>query len=172
MPTPQREPLRAITAIEQAALERIVSADTERVDQVRRAAAVLAVHCGQPYIPQPQESWSASAVNADSFAYNWRTHTAEAPGPLRPPAVVPGPASRQQSHLAEPDSVLTQLADAVADRRGEPLDQHHQQIHQDEQRGHLAILEQVHRRKDQKPDATRADKPEYGRRSHVFIQPI
>src|ERR1700738_5051882 len=43
MPPPQREPLRAITVAEQVALERMVSADTERVDQVRRAAAVLAV---------------------------------------------------------------------------------------------------------------------------------
>jgi transposase len=50
MPTPQREPLRAITAAEQAALERIVNADTERVDHVRRAAAVLAVAQGEPYI--------------------------------------------------------------------------------------------------------------------------
>jgi transposase len=50
MPTPQREPLRAITAAEQAALERIVNADTERVDRVRRAAAVLAVALGKPYI--------------------------------------------------------------------------------------------------------------------------
>jgi transposase len=54
MPTPQREPLRAITAAEQAALERIVNADTERVDHVRRAAAVLAVAHGKPYIQAAQ----------------------------------------------------------------------------------------------------------------------
>jgi hypothetical protein len=46
MPTPQREPLRAITPAEQAALQRIVSASSERVDQVRRATAVLAVAQG------------------------------------------------------------------------------------------------------------------------------
>ena len=50
MPTPQREPLRAITAAEQAALERIVSAGSERVDHVRRAVAILAVAQGRPFI--------------------------------------------------------------------------------------------------------------------------
>ena len=50
MPTPQREPLRAITVAERATLERIVSADAHRVDHVRRAAAVLAVTEGEPFI--------------------------------------------------------------------------------------------------------------------------
>jgi DDE superfamily endonuclease len=50
MPTPQREPLRAITLAEQAALQRIVSASSERADQVRRATAVLAVAQGSPFI--------------------------------------------------------------------------------------------------------------------------
>jgi transposase len=50
MPTPQLEPLRAITAAEQAALERIASAGRERVDHVRRAVAILAVAHGQPFI--------------------------------------------------------------------------------------------------------------------------
>jgi transposase len=50
MPTPQREPLRAITMAEQAALQRIVSAGSERVDHVRRAVAVLAVADGKPFI--------------------------------------------------------------------------------------------------------------------------
>jgi transposase len=54
MPTPQREPLRAITMAEQTALQRIVSADTERVDRVRRAAAVLAVAEGKPFIHAAQ----------------------------------------------------------------------------------------------------------------------
>ena len=59
MPTPQREPLRAITAAEQAALERIVSAGSERVDQVRRAAAVLAVAQGQAIHPCGATGWLA-----------------------------------------------------------------------------------------------------------------
>jgi transposase len=54
MPTPQREPLRAISVAEQTALQRIVSAGTERVDRVRRAAAILAVAEGQPFIQAAQ----------------------------------------------------------------------------------------------------------------------
>jgi hypothetical protein len=49
MPTPQLEPLRTLTVAELAALERIVSADSARVDHVRRAAAVLAVAHGKPF---------------------------------------------------------------------------------------------------------------------------
>ena len=43
MPTPQREPLRRLSRAEQAALQRIASSSSERVDQVRRATALLAV---------------------------------------------------------------------------------------------------------------------------------
>ena len=50
MPTPQREPLRPITVAERDALQRIVSTSSERVDQVRRATAVLAVAHGRPFI--------------------------------------------------------------------------------------------------------------------------
>src|SRR5258708_25541782 len=50
MPTPQLEPLRAIMAAELAALERMVSAGSERVDHVRRAVAILAVAQGRPFI--------------------------------------------------------------------------------------------------------------------------
>jgi transposase len=50
MPTPQREPLRPITVAERDALQRIVNASSERVDQVRRATAVLAVAHGRPFI--------------------------------------------------------------------------------------------------------------------------
>ena len=43
MPTPQREPLRRLSRVERAALQRIANSRSERVDQVRRAAALLAV---------------------------------------------------------------------------------------------------------------------------------
>src|SRR5260221_12554352 len=43
MPTPQREPLRRLTRAERAALQRIAKTTSERVDQVRRATALLAV---------------------------------------------------------------------------------------------------------------------------------
>src|SRR5437879_2431907 len=43
MPTPQREPLRRLSRTERAALQRIARSTSERVDQVRRATALLAV---------------------------------------------------------------------------------------------------------------------------------
>jgi transposase len=45
----QQEPLRAVTPDEQAALERLAQASSERVDRVRRATALLAVAAGQPF---------------------------------------------------------------------------------------------------------------------------
>jgi len=49
MGTPQKEPLRTVTEQEQAALEGIARASSERVDRVRRARALLAVVQGQPF---------------------------------------------------------------------------------------------------------------------------
>jgi len=46
----QKEPLRCLTAAEQAALERITRASSVRVDRVRRAAALLAVAQGKPFV--------------------------------------------------------------------------------------------------------------------------
>jgi transposase len=43
MPTPQREPLRRLTRAERSALQRIANSTSERIDQVRRATALLAV---------------------------------------------------------------------------------------------------------------------------------
>jgi transposase len=50
MATPPREPLRPLTAAEQAALHRIAGASSERVDRVRRATALLAVARGDPFV--------------------------------------------------------------------------------------------------------------------------
>ena len=43
MPTPQREPLRRLSGSERAALESIAKSRSERIDQVRRATALLSV---------------------------------------------------------------------------------------------------------------------------------
>src|SRR5438094_5300908 len=48
MPTPQREPLRRLSRAERVTLHRIASSTSERVDQVRRATALLAVACVWP----------------------------------------------------------------------------------------------------------------------------
>ncbi len=74
MPTPQREPLRAITVAEQAALQRIVSAGGERVDQVRRAAAVLAVAEGSPYIHAAQLAGLRSGTTVADLVKRFNRH--------------------------------------------------------------------------------------------------
>src|SRR5438270_3578497 len=43
MPTQQREPLRRLSRTERVALQRIAHSSSQRVDQVRRATALLAV---------------------------------------------------------------------------------------------------------------------------------
>jgi transposase len=50
MATPQQDPLRPLTGAEQAALARLAGASSERVDRVRRAAALLAVARGKPFV--------------------------------------------------------------------------------------------------------------------------
>jgi transposase len=42
MPTPQREPLRRLSRVERAVLQRTATSSSERVDQVRRATALVA----------------------------------------------------------------------------------------------------------------------------------
>src|SRR6266851_6477295 len=74
MPTPQREPLRAITVAEQAALQRIVSAGGERVDQVRRAAAVLAVAEGSPFIHTAELAGLRSGTTVADLVKRFNRH--------------------------------------------------------------------------------------------------
>jgi transposase len=66
MGTPQKEPLRAITASERRALERVSRATSERVDRVRRARALLAVADGKPFAPAARQAGfrSGAAVAA------------------------------------------------------------------------------------------------------------
>jgi len=49
MATPQKEPLRAVTTEERAALARLARAGSARVDRVRRATALLAVAGGASF---------------------------------------------------------------------------------------------------------------------------
>jgi transposase len=62
MATPQKDPLRAVTAAEQAALERLVRSSSERVDRVRRATAVLAVVQGQEFAAAARQAGFGSST--------------------------------------------------------------------------------------------------------------
>jgi transposase len=62
MPTPQREPLRPLSPAEQTALQRIVNSSSERVDQVRRASALLAVAQGEAFIHAARQAGLGSGT--------------------------------------------------------------------------------------------------------------
>lgn len=63
MSTPQKEPLRVLTAQELQELQRVVKASSERVDVVRRAKALLALTDGQSFT---QAAAQAGFEEADS----------------------------------------------------------------------------------------------------------
>ena len=85
MATPQKEPLRAISAAERAALERLVQASSERVDRVRRATALLAVAAGRPYAQAARQAGfrSGTAVAELVARFNRRGLAALAIAPGR-----------------------------------------------------------------------------------------
>ena len=65
MPKPRKEALRALTAAEQTALERLTQASSARVDQARRARALLAVAQGQPFVrAAPQADFRSGSTVA------------------------------------------------------------------------------------------------------------
>jgi transposase len=74
MATPQKEPLRAVTAAEQTALERVAKASSERVDRGRRATALLVVVRGGSFAQAAQQAGlrSSSAVTALVARFNRR----------------------------------------------------------------------------------------------------
>ncbi len=74
MAIPQKEPLRAVTAAEQAALERIAHASSERVDQVRRATALLAVAQGQPFTAAAQQAGLRSHSTVPNLVARFNRH--------------------------------------------------------------------------------------------------
>jgi len=62
MGPPQKEPLRAVTAEERAALERLSRASSARVDRVRRATALLAVAAGGSFAAAARHAGLRSGV--------------------------------------------------------------------------------------------------------------
>jgi transposase len=56
MSTRRKEPLRALTADERGELERTAKASSERLDRVRRAAALLAVSGGKDFAPAARQA--------------------------------------------------------------------------------------------------------------------
>jgi transposase len=78
MPRAQKEPLRALTAEEEQALQRLTAATSERVDRVHRATALLRVAQGQPFAQAAHAAGfqSASSVAGLVSRFNQRGLTA------------------------------------------------------------------------------------------------
>jgi transposase len=74
MPTPQREPLRRMIRAERAALRRIVSGSSERVDEVRRATALLAVSEGSAFIHAAREAGLHSGTTVADLVGRFNRH--------------------------------------------------------------------------------------------------
>ena len=74
MPTPQREPLRSLSRAEQAALQRIVKSSSERVDQVRRATALLAVARGEAFIRAARAAGLRSGTTVADLVARFNRH--------------------------------------------------------------------------------------------------
>lgn len=98
MATPQKEPLRAVTAEERAALARLAQASSERVDRVRRATALLAVAGGQPFAQAARQAGyrSGTAVAELVARFNRRGLAALAIAPGRGRKPTYDPAARAQ----------------------------------------------------------------------------
>jgi transposase len=74
MPTPQREPLRRLSRAERAALQRIANGTSERVDQVRRATALLAVARTGVFIHAAREAGLHSGTTVADLVARFNQH--------------------------------------------------------------------------------------------------
>jgi len=74
MSTPQRDPLRRLTRAERAALQRIANSTSERVDQVRRATALLAVARTGVFIHAAQEAGLRSGTTVADLVARFNRH--------------------------------------------------------------------------------------------------
>src|SRR5437870_11052236 len=74
MPAPQREPLRRLGRAERVTLHRIASSTSERVDQVRRAAALLAVSRTGVFIQAAREAGLHSGTTVADLVARFNRH--------------------------------------------------------------------------------------------------
>ena len=74
MASPPKEPLRAMAAVEQAALGRIAKASSARVDRVRRARALLAVRAGQSFAQAARHAGFRSGTAVANLVARFNQH--------------------------------------------------------------------------------------------------
>ncbi len=74
MATRQKEHLRALAPAEQAALEQLIKRTSERVDQVRRARALLAVARGESFATAARAAGLRSATTVANLVRRFNGH--------------------------------------------------------------------------------------------------
>src|SRR5262245_39357628 len=106
MATPQKEPLRPLTPAEQSGLERLAQASSARVDQARRARALLAVAGGHPFAQAARQAGFRSATTVANLIarFNRRGVAAViiAPGRGRPRTYDPPARARMIATAQQP----------------------------------------------------------------------
>jgi transposase len=99
MPTPQREPLRRLSRAERTALQRIANSTSERVDQVRRAAALLAVSRTGVFIQAAREAGLHSGTTVADLVARFNRHGMAAVRIARGRGRRPTYAARARAHI-------------------------------------------------------------------------
>ena len=112
MATPQKEPLRTVTAEERAALERVVHASSERVDRVRRATALLAVAQGQPFAQAARQAGYRSGTAVAELVARCKRRG------LAALAIAPG-RGRKPTYAATARAQIIATAQRAPDRRAD-----------------------------------------------------
>jgi transposase len=74
MPTPQQEPLRRLSRTERSTLQRLAKSPSERVDQVRRATALLAVARTGVFIHAAREAGLRSGTTVADLVARFNRH--------------------------------------------------------------------------------------------------
>jgi transposase len=112
MATRQREPLRPMTAEEQTALTRLMKASSARMDQVRRARALLAVGAGQSFAQAAQQAGFRSRTAIADLVARFNRHGL--------PAVVIAPGrGRKPSYDGAARARIVATAQRPPDRRAD-----------------------------------------------------
>ncbi len=112
MPTPQREPLRRMTKAERATLRRIVSGSSERVDQVRRATALLAVAQGSAFIGAARQAGLRSGTTVADLVGRFNRHGLAA-------LHIASGRGRKPMYLASARARIVAIAQRQPDRRAD-----------------------------------------------------
>src|SRR6266542_6626622 len=112
MPTPQLEPLRRMTRAERAVLRRIVNGSSERVDQVRRATALLAVAEGSAFIHAAWQAGLHSGTTVADLVGRFNRHGLAA-------LHIASGRGRKPTYVASARARIVAIAQRQPDRRGD-----------------------------------------------------